>query len=129
LCGQFLNDRLELLGVEHAGRFREAAQGESLDAQGPGHVLQIRRFLQSPHRVDQRIPDIEQHELAVIGEKQLAIAGRVALAAHIMQMVEQIEDAPQMAETNDVFFLKRLTLDHERLECHRKAGSAISKSC
>ncbi len=106
--GQLGDDRLEKLGLKDARGLREAAQREAFDAaEGLGHRAQFRRRLQLAQGVDQGVPDVQEHELAVIAEEQRAVAGRVALAADVVESVQEGKDAAEVPEADDVLVLER----------------------
>jgi hypothetical protein len=130
LPGQLGDDRLEQLGVEHADRFREAAGAEPLDAQRLGHLRQAHRLLQVVDGFDQRVPGVQQDQLHVAVEKQLAVAGPVLAAARVVQAVQQREHPLKVAQAEDVLFReRRFVLLHSGTGCHESLPGAISIYC
>jgi len=130
LSGQLLDDRLEPLGLEGPHRLRKAAQGKTTDAQSPRHRRQLRRLLKPPDGIDQRVPDVQQHQLTISIEEQFAVAGAVAFAANVSQSVQQVKNPAHVSQAMDVLILQWLAFFHGGwIGCHREAGSAISKCC
>src|SRR5579862_1333532 len=105
LSRQLLDQRFKPLRFKNTYRFGKAAQRKTLDPKRPGHLRQRRGFLQIPHRLDQRIPGIKEHELAVIIEVQFPIARPIAPAAHLVKPGQQVKNPLQMLQAEDVLFL------------------------
>jgi len=85
---QMAQDAFQALGIKDIGRFGERSQGSSRDTEPALYLLQQRSLLQGPQRPHHRTEHKEQHQDAVLIVVQLAIAGPVALATHVMQLAE-----------------------------------------
>lgn len=99
--GQFRDHPLDQPGVEQADRLREAAQREPPDADRPGHGREAHARLQVAERLDRRVPRVDQDQLDVLVEVELAIARRVPPATDLVQARQQWKHAPQLAEAVD----------------------------
>ena len=65
-------------------------------------------LLQRPQRTEARIEHEQQHQPAILVHEELAVAGLVALAADVVQPLEQRPELTKILEALDVFFTHRL---------------------
>jgi hypothetical protein len=84
--------------------------------------------LQVVHRFNQRIPDVEQDQLEVIIKEQLAVAGLVAFAADIVELVQERVDTLQVPEAQNILLFELLA-GRERPSCQKRGKGAIASSC
>ena len=95
LLPQFGDDFLQPLGLEDLGRFAQRAQSRPGATQLTLDVPQLTGLLDGTQGTDQRVEQKQQDQQAVLVEMQLAIAGLVALAPHLVQSGQQ---RPQLVE-------------------------------
>lgn len=103
LAGQFLDDVPQRLGRKDALRFAERPQRRGADAEASLDLVQRAGLLQAAQAGDDRVEEREQQQRGILVEKELAIAGAIALDADLVQAIEERQEktavfkAPQVA--------------------------------
>jgi hypothetical protein len=86
-AAQIANDFLELVGIEHAGGFRERPHGKARYLHSIAHILELAGFLHAPHRFHAGVQQIQNHHPAIPVEAQFAIVGPVPRASNVAQPI------------------------------------------
>ena len=110
LFAQFGDDFLQPLGLEDIGGLAERAQRRPLAAEFALDLPQFAGLLDGPQGADHGIEQEQQHEHAVLVEMQLAVAGLVALAAHVVQASQQRSELVEILQARHVLFAHVLAL-------------------
>src|SRR5207302_867221 len=107
---QLTNDFMEQLGVKDAASFAERTQGDAVTSEERLHFVQLAGLLDAPQAPDGGIEEEQEEQAGILVEVQAPIAGPVACAGIVMQMVEQ--------GTKDLEILQTLKI----LGCNRGFG-------
>ena len=123
---QFAGDFPQQFGVEHSSRLRQRPQRGAAATQFSLHFLQLAGLLQAPQRRDDRVEHEQQHQPAVLVEKQLPIGSLVPFAADRPQTNKQRRNLRQILQPGQFPLRNRLPLlrRHPWPPCH--PGSYLS---
>ena len=86
LVGQFANDGVQQLGVEHAGRFAQRSQRGLGDSQFPLHFAKTTGLLDATQAGQDGIEEVEKHHRGVLIVEQLASCLHHPLRARIVKL-------------------------------------------
>ena len=83
------DDRLEALRLEDLDGFGQRSQGGPRAADLAADLLEQAGLLQGPEGAEDRVEEEQEDQGAIVVEMELAVAGPVALAADVMEPVEE----------------------------------------
>ena len=104
LVAQFGDDFLQQFGLKNVGGFTERGQRRALTTKFALDLPQLAGLLDGPQGTDHGIEQEQQHEHAVLIVVQRAVAGLVALAAHLVQACQQGSELVEVLQARYVLF-------------------------